>query len=498
MDSSTEQAAWQQPSRRARDRAAVERAWRARQQAIEAALPKRYVPDHAKPVVVKAEASPERSGFDCVASLRMSVMSVAIAAAAVGCAQAPTQPDQPLVRVQPMYRVAHSDAAQVSGMPQPTVVRQGEVDARPRPVPVTAVAATAAAGPSEAERAALAQADLTSRAMKGEPEALHVLGVQLAREGQLAEGIAALRLANAKAPGQPRLLNNLGHALKLQGQTEQARSMFEQALLADPTYDYARANLAMLEPASLPTPAEAVAVALEQSPAPALVDVVAAARPTAAKDATPARDVEALLAIAPTGAGAASPAALSAVREGPALQAVALAPIGSSGSVDQRVAALAWADAPVAGSAGGAFDAPQRSAVDLKSIRVELVNGNGITGAALALRGWLRERGFQQVRTANAEAYNRPMTQVFYQKGEGRLAREVSRRLPLSTELVELPAGSMASQVRVVLGHDLRGTRGLQALAEMPFAHPALKAAAGHREGVVARAPTARELAPTL
>ncbi len=474
MDHRTEHPAWQQPSRRARDRAAVERAWRARQQAIEAALPKRYVPDHAKPVEVKAAAAPLRSGFDCAAStLRMSVVSVAIAAAAVGCAQAPTQaPDQPVVRVQPMYRIAHSDGAQVAGLPQPTVVRQGELDVRSRPVVVAA---------DEAERAARAQADLTSRAMKGDPEALHVLGVQLARDGQLPEGIAALRLANAKAPGQPRLLNNLGHALKLQGQTEQARSMFEQALLADPTYDYARANLAMLDPASVPTPAEAVAVALEQSPAPAQVDVVAAAKPGAAVSTSPALDVEALLAAEPPTAGPA-PAALSVVQEGPAMAAVALAPLepvtASGSTVSQRVNALAWADAPVAHPEAGSFDIPPRPAVDLKSIRVELVNGNGITGAALALRGWLRERGFQQVRTANADSYNRPMTQVFYQKGEGRLAREVSRRLPLSSELVELPAGSMATQVRVVLGHDLRGSRGLQALAELPFAHPSLKAAA--------------------
>lgn len=413
------------------------------------------------------------AGFDCAGTLRMTVVAAAIVAGMAGCAQAPTTPDAASeVRVQPVYRLAHSDSAQVAGLAAPTVMRQGDVD-RKATSSTTAVPLNAA--------------ELQARAAQGDPEALHTLGVQLAQQGKLTEGIAALRLADAKAPGQPRVLNNLGYALQLHGQPEQARSMYEAALLADPAYDRARTNLTKLvgqtaAPAAVPSvqplvvaPAvvasEAPRTVLTLSAEPAAVAAQPAHAAVLAMQAVQTAEALEVVAVSAASLPEAESHVFDVAADGDGMAELDFVAPGAGVAV--RPLAPATNAAPSAAVASNA-----KAGMSLIAAAVEVLNGNGMAGAGGALRTWLAERGVRVARVGNAALFNHEMTRVEYQPGHVAAARQVSRRLPLSSELVEVAARSQPTPVRVVLGHDLRMSMALQSLADQRSAHPALKAAA--------------------
>lgn len=96
-------------------------------------------------------------------------------------------------------------------------------------------------------------------------------------------------------------------------------------------------------------------------------------------------------------------------------------------------------------------------AAELLRERVTIVNGNGVAGAAGRMRDIVRERGVIDTRLANLPRFDAPVTQVIYREGYSGYARQVARRLPLSSEIVAedvLAAGN--APVRVVIGHDAR------------------------------------------
>lgn len=86
--------------------------------------------------------------------------------------------------------------------------------------------------------------------------------------------------------------------------------------------------------------------------------------------------------------------------------------------------------------------------------RIEIVNGNGIRGAAATLRGWLGDAAGPATRLSNRAPYRVASSVIEYRPGFADQARAIARRMPMSTRLV--PSPSLGSDVRVVLGHDLK------------------------------------------
>lgn len=97
--------------------------------------------------------------------------------------------------------------------------------------------------------------------------------------------------------------------------------------------------------------------------------------------------------------------------------------------------------------------------------RVDILNGNGVPGAAGRMREIVRERGVADTRLGNLPHFDAETTRVVYRAGYAGYARQVARRLPLSSELAPAePGDAGTSPVRVVIGHDARSTAACAAL----------------------------------
>jgi len=72
-------------------------------------------------------------------------------------------------------------------------------------------------------------------------------GYTIARNRVYHSEIALWEDTVVKSPRNPRAFNNLGYAYYLEGRKEEARDAYRRALEIDPTFEYARNNLKMLE-----------------------------------------------------------------------------------------------------------------------------------------------------------------------------------------------------------------------------------------------------------
>lgn len=235
----------------------------------------------------------------------------------------------------------------------------------------------------------------------------NALGMAEAGQGLYGKAIAALRRAVALAPQRAQLLNNLGYALLLDGHSEEAKSVLKEALARSPEHPLAKANLARIDQlANHASPPE-----------------------------SPSRD---------------------AVEEPP------LASLGTPGPVLQTLPNLA----PLLRRQAGLIEttAPEvqaQSAAEptapAEPPRIEIVNGNGVTGMATSLRGWLRARGLaHNPLLRNALPFNTAVTVVHYRAGYLALAQDLADRMPQRVELAPEPGGVQEVEVRLLLGRDLR------------------------------------------
>ena len=301
-----------------------------------------------------------------------------------------------------------------------------------------------------------------------DPELLHTLGVALAEHGQLSEAIVQLRRAAVLTPDRAPLLNNLGYALMLDRRPDEAQAMLRLALAIDPSHALARRNLAQLAPSPLAATASVAAAPIPAAmpPVDQVTQAVAAATAAApvdltGKPAVPGPAVHQVPNLPPMTQLSATAVGFRA--ETPVPQAMQLSAAGAA----PQVAVMPSVPAMTVGlaelmSKPVAASAP--ATVSLKGLQVEIFNGNGVEGLAARTRAWLSERGVISGRLANLLPYDTQTTQVRYRPGHVAQARELSRRLPTSSEIAVADEGQRA-ELRVVLGHDLRHSANCGALA---------------------------------
>lgn len=342
----------------------------------------------------------------CLPRARRKALTVAaIAVVLAGC----STPEPKTWRVAPNYRISH-------GGPNAS---QGYV---------------ALARQFEGERRWREARDAWRKAALAAPEdadTLNALGLAEASQGQFGHAVAALRRAVALAPERVALLNNLGYALLLDGNNVEAKSVLKAALARSPDHLLAQANLSRLDQvaggAAAPVASAKEAPAEASPPAPHLQIVQTAP------------NVEALQ-LRQTG--------LAAVPVAPAVSAV------SEVSKAPEVKAAA-----VAAPNSIAAEVPVRTA-EAPPPRVEIVNGNGVTGMASSLNGWLRAHGLaQNARLSNALPFNTVTTVMHYRTGYFSVAKELAERMPYRVEMAAEPGGAFKADVRVVLGRDLRADK---------------------------------------
>lgn len=313
------------------------------------------------------------------------------------------------------------------------------------------------------------------RALKADPafaEAQNGRGVIYARQGKYDQAIAEFKAALEHAPRAAHIHNNLGYAFYLQGQYENAAASMEQAVALDPSNRRTHNNLglayaqignktlarqestASAELAAAPAAAgpqvEVHAVAMEDSVTaisqePVAVPQEQSAVPVQAvaqKEVAVPEPVQLL--VLPKDAGVIGRAESAAQ---PVSDAVAT-PAGGYEAANLPVEPFATAMQDAANE--GRPQAQKNGA-----LRIEISNGNGVTGMAKKVGGFLKDLGYPVRRITNDKPFSKPYTYVYYR--DGYLDEALKLRADIPYTLLPLKDGGLLKgiHVRVVLGKDM-------------------------------------------
>lgn len=129
---------------------------------------------------------------------------------------------------------------------------------------------------------------------------------------------------------------------------------------------------------------------------------------------------------------------------------------------DARVAEAAVADLPrtQVRRLGAALvevlrmPAQESASASSSIVRLEISNGNGVTGAAARLARSLDADGLKTVRLSNVRPFIVPLSRIEYQHDQKLLAQQLGNRLKLP--LHKLRGNPAYADMRIVLGHDAR------------------------------------------
>ena len=288
--------------------------------------------------------------------------------------------------------------------------------------------------------AAQAAYELALRRAPRHVNARNGLAVLHAQRGEhdaaIAHWLLLTQAAGTPQPQQAYLFSNLGHAYYLSGRDAQALPVLEKACLLDPLNALAWQHLAqVLERLGQH---ERAAVMRRQASSLQAHDLRRDAALLRALD-TPVVAVAALAAAAvPQPLASAMPRVeitqgdgVALLRRVPAAPAVATA-------VSTAVSASVAAPAPASGTARP---------------RLEILNGNGVPGMAAAMARSLSGGSVQVVRLGNEASFQVTRTRVEYRPAQEQAARQLARQLGMPVQT--LPADCPASELRLVLGHDL-------------------------------------------
>jgi thioredoxin-like negative regulator of GroEL len=304
-------------------------------------------------------------------------------------------------------------------------------------------------------------------------DAMNGMAVAHANLGQTEDALRWFAEAIRRSPDLGYLRANHGRLLMKAGRLDDAERELQQARSLFGALN-AQADASLLELQSAlalrgaAPPASAVAAAgtvgrstAEVGAVPAAAAPRAAAPQAAAPAAAPAPTFE----VNPS-----SPAALT--RVAPGIYELGLAPAAARsvapGNPSERVARPATA--PVASTpASAAMPGPSRSdlrppsmatAVPTESaraapVRIEVSNGNGVTGMAARTAKSLRTRdGLAVSRITNYTSFAMPKTEVHYRAGDERAAATLLSELPADVALVAATNLRVGVDVRLVLGRD--------------------------------------------
>lgn len=255
------------------------------------------------------------------------------------------------------------------------------------------------------------------------PGALNALAVIYAQTDRLPQAIGLFEQALALQPQASHVLNNLGYALLLAGRLGEAEAALNRAHELNPASALTQKNQELLAQAQ----ARGATVSVPVSP-------VTGSAPAAPP---PASDQASLVAIAPQ---------VYELRD----------PVPAPPSV-----ALARADVAMPAPA---FEAQAA----LHGLRIEVSNGMGVRYMARRMARHLVPLGLVAARVTNQRSYRQVTTEVQFRAGQQSAAEALAQRLPGVPSVV--PARQQLTgdlQLRLVLGHDLRG-RALAAWLETP------------------------------
>lgn len=294
-------------------------------------------------------------------------------------------------------------------------------------------------------------------AYPGHPDGRNALGLVYAAQGRYDAAIAEFEIAAGDAPDSARIRNNLGYAYLLQDRPAEAIAALQAARQLDPANRRAADNLEMAlaraEVKAEAARAEAAARPVETVETAGVetagVETVAAVDAEMPKPvATPPAPVEpAAPETSPVAAAATTPAAAPAT------------PIAQSAMPMGEPAML---NAPAT--------MPMASGDSAKAVRLEVSNGNGITGLARRTSQDLAAAGYGKARLTNERPYQLPATLIQYRPGFQAQAQTLQAALREGVPAVASAGLRSDVQLRLVLGKDVSSSGGLVAPTEQHVA----------------------------
>lgn len=277
---------------------------------------------------------------------------------------------------------------------------------------------------------AIAAYEKTLAADPAHVEAHNGLGVSYSLQGRHELALQHLRKAIELSPMAAHLHNNLGYVHMVLGQESEAAAAFEQALRLDPENRQARKNLvSVYERVGLHDKAAMLSLA---SPSPASAPgTPSAAMPASGTTATVEKQV---------------------MEQGTGTRLVQVIP----NVFEFRMTEAASMMAALTGKTRDKTGAPQDSGnFGSKNVNIEISNGNGVSGMARQVSGFLQQGGFAEARLTNQQPFRQIKTEVHYRSGNDVLAGQISRLMPKQPTVVENSSLRNGIQVRVLLGKDV-------------------------------------------
>lgn len=293
-------------------------------------------------------------------------------------------------------------------------------------------------------------------------EARNGLGVIYSRQGKYREAIEAFQVAVQQAPKAAHLYSNMGYAYYLQGQYAESVTALEQATLLDPSNQRALNNLglAYAKAGNKGESAQAFAQAANAATTPnvATTEVATPAQNTLQRSDQTAAIVDVLstalnvqpeLQPQPEVQMLTLPKDRGVIRSAPNAVAV----------MDSRVQ-LVKLSANVSELRMQPYSAESvqtaaTDAADLKKLKIEVANGNGVTGAAKKVGRFLGDLGYSTARLTNQKPFQVRMTQIQYREGYQTEAQLLQASLPDAHVLVQRDDMRAGVSVRLVLGKDI-------------------------------------------
>ncbi|ARU30845.1 hypothetical protein CAP31_03575 [Sulfuriferula sp. AH1] len=272
-------------------------------------------------------------------------------------------------------------------------------------------------------------------------EARNGLGVIYSLQGKYAEAIEVLKVAVQQSPKSAHIYNNLGYAYYLQGQNKEAVTALQEAAKLDPGNQRALNNLGLAY-AKAGDNADSIVALTKAIKA---TETVLTAPETASRNAsqTPADH---------SGLSVAASAPQSLALPGGVINRT-LAP--TIPQVESQVKAVQVAP--------NVYELHEQHVMSIQSadtrstspIKLEIANGNGVTGMAKRVKQFLHGQGYVTERLTNQKPFRVQITQIQYRNGHQLEAQRLQSSLPKQASLVQNDGMHANINVRLVLGRNI-------------------------------------------
>lgn len=291
-------------------------------------------------------------------------------------------------------------------------------------------------------------------------EAHNALGVVYSSQGDYSLALEHFQKAIELTPTATYLHNNLGYAYLLQERYREAADAFREALHFDPSNSKASRNLATVQKRMGLSEQDAIASidpAIEQRPA--IVTLTANAPQSQIMQPISYQSSQSLVQVAPqvyefrnedqkpAQALPAVPATASTSQATPASRAI---PVTAS-TIDQPIQLT-----PLV--ADRAAEVQPKEKTDIAAIhpqKIEVSNGNGVTGMARNIAIYLKQFGFDNTRLTNHETFRQTHTEIHYHPSALALSKKISQLMPSSVKIMETAELRADTQLKILLGQDI-------------------------------------------